>query len=564
MSISVVRKTLLTSGINLKAINNTVNDFSSSITESNKLASSIVKRTREDNKFIRTIISNEESFFLKRRESVIRKEREGVIEAGKVGGAITYGGKVTTNSTKGFLGRMLDFTAVLLTGWMLKNGKQIQEGSDELTGNMSTLSNTARNYTDSQLESYTTYGESLKTLEQQAKNIDLSEEETEILKNQDSVNDGISNIFSNLQSSLNELFDDKFTGLDFFNNIEERVNNQNQDQAKKNQESDKKIDTKKEETKKIEKKEEPAKIKTESKDPIVETLEKANDNKEKAEKIKEKKIKETVKKDVKEDLKEEEEDEIEFDSKIANDKKQPLVKRFENGYTPEKEILFKDKRGKQKSKINPEWVEYQEWINDSGFDMFADGGRPEVGKTSIVGEKGPELFVADKPGTIVPNDKLNAESFFKKTITHKGTSKDEIRQRRRDRSKYEKAVEDLKEKQNGVIYHDQDEALKEQYIFGPRNARKNNTSSSKPKEIKPIIDGVESSESIQVQKKPSVSETIKKERSGPVVMLPSSSSAKSQTPPPPTPSGSESIHIPQSVDSVNIINIIQDLELSYT
>tara|TARA_B100000902_G_C26753235_1_gene641985 strand:- start:396 stop:587 length:192 start_codon:yes stop_codon:yes gene_type:complete len=40
--------------------------------------------------------------------------------------------------------------------------------------------------------------------------------------------------------------------------------------------------------------------------------------------------------------------------------------------------------------------------------------------------------------------------------------------------------------------------------------------------------------------------------------------AKSQTPPPPTPSGSESIHIPQSVDSVNIINIIQDLELSYT
>ena len=43
MSISVVRKTLLTSGISLKTINSTVTDFSSSIVESNKLASSMIK-----------------------------------------------------------------------------------------------------------------------------------------------------------------------------------------------------------------------------------------------------------------------------------------------------------------------------------------------------------------------------------------------------------------------------------------------------------------------------------------------------------------------------------------
>lgn len=34
---------------------------------------------------------------------------------------------------------------------------------------------------------------------------------------------------------------------------------------------------------------------------------------------------------------------------------------------------------------------------------FAEGGRPPVGVASIVGEKGPELFVPDVPGTIVPN-----------------------------------------------------------------------------------------------------------------------------------------------------------------
>jgi len=37
---------------------------------------------------------------------------------------------------------------------------------------------------------------------------------------------------------------------------------------------------------------------------------------------------------------------------------------------------------------------------------FARGGRPPVGKPSIVGEKGPELFVPRSSGTIVPNNKL--------------------------------------------------------------------------------------------------------------------------------------------------------------
>ena len=34
---------------------------------------------------------------------------------------------------------------------------------------------------------------------------------------------------------------------------------------------------------------------------------------------------------------------------------------------------------------------------------FADGGRPPVGKMSLVGERGPELFVPGSSGTIIPN-----------------------------------------------------------------------------------------------------------------------------------------------------------------
>jgi hypothetical protein len=37
---------------------------------------------------------------------------------------------------------------------------------------------------------------------------------------------------------------------------------------------------------------------------------------------------------------------------------------------------------------------------------YATGGKPPVGKVSVVGEKGPELFVPHVPGTIIPNHQL--------------------------------------------------------------------------------------------------------------------------------------------------------------
>jgi len=41
-----------------------------------------------------------------------------------------------------------------------------------------------------------------------------------------------------------------------------------------------------------------------------------------------------------------------------------------------------------------------------GFLGFADGGRPAVGEPAIVGERGPEVFVPDRPGTVVPNEEV--------------------------------------------------------------------------------------------------------------------------------------------------------------
>ena len=44
----------------------------------------------------------------------------------------------------------------------------------------------------------------------------------------------------------------------------------------------------------------------------------------------------------------------------------------------------------------------------SGIKFFANGGRPPVGRPSIVGERGPELFVPRTAGTIVPNHAMGS------------------------------------------------------------------------------------------------------------------------------------------------------------
>jgi hypothetical protein len=45
-----------------------------------------------------------------------------------------------------------------------------------------------------------------------------------------------------------------------------------------------------------------------------------------------------------------------------------------------------------------------------GIPQFANGGRPPVGRPSLVGERGPELFVPDRAGTIVPNHAMGSTS----------------------------------------------------------------------------------------------------------------------------------------------------------
>ena len=52
--------------------------------------------------------------------------------------------------------------------------------------------------------------------------------------------------------------------------------------------------------------------------------------------------------------------------------------------------------------------------------QFADGGEPPLGQPSIVGERGPELFVPKTAGTIIPNNRLSSMMGNQPSINYNG------------------------------------------------------------------------------------------------------------------------------------------------
>ena len=119
MSIRSRRNSLLKSSISIKSMRDTVSNFTNGITNARKTATELVRKTRESNVFKKRLIRSDNEFFSRRRENVRRKEREDELEASSVTGVVKKRGTISATSTKGFLGRILDFFGIILIGWFV-------------------------------------------------------------------------------------------------------------------------------------------------------------------------------------------------------------------------------------------------------------------------------------------------------------------------------------------------------------------------------------------------------------------------------------------------------------
>lgn len=134
-----LQSTLIKSSIGVDKIKKSVMTFRKSINSTQKSAvninTALVNSNRQKQQAIKLTVSN----FQKRREAVRRREREDIIEASGISGAIRRQGKVIASSTKGFLGRILDFIGTLMVGWLINNLPVIIRLGEQLISRMGKL-----------------------------------------------------------------------------------------------------------------------------------------------------------------------------------------------------------------------------------------------------------------------------------------------------------------------------------------------------------------------------------------------------------------------------------------
>jgi hypothetical protein len=139
MSLQARRNSLFKSSISIKSIGDSVQKFSKSLRGARKNADESIKTIRQSNIFKKGLIRNDDLYFRKRQENIKRKDREDELEASSVQGAPKTQGNILTKSTRGFLGRMLDFVGVLLIGWAIQNLPRIISGINGLIKRISSV-----------------------------------------------------------------------------------------------------------------------------------------------------------------------------------------------------------------------------------------------------------------------------------------------------------------------------------------------------------------------------------------------------------------------------------------
>lgn len=141
----MAKQSLLKNTDSIGNIQDSINAFGKSLRAANNTSSVIIRKLNESNRSKKGAIGKERMLYQKRRSAVRMREKEDVIEASRVSGIFRRTSKVIGDSTKGFLGRIMDFLGTILVGWVVTNLpviidtvedliKRIQKTAGVLTG----------------------------------------------------------------------------------------------------------------------------------------------------------------------------------------------------------------------------------------------------------------------------------------------------------------------------------------------------------------------------------------------------------------------------------------------
>ena len=163
------------SSLNLTKINKAVGNITDTVRKSKLLIENINKKVGESNERIRTRRSNSAKLFQRRQQAIRRRIREDLIEASGIGGALRRANKIVSSSSRGFLGRILDFVGTILVGWAIVNIPKIVDGVEKLMKRLQKFFNIITGFTTKLTEIFTKFSSELSGIFSNLLQVDFSQ-----------------------------------------------------------------------------------------------------------------------------------------------------------------------------------------------------------------------------------------------------------------------------------------------------------------------------------------------------------------------------------------------------
>ena len=213
MSIQKRRNSLFKSSISIRSIGDSLQSFSDGLVAARRNSDKSIKTIRQRNIFKRNSIRNDNKYFRQRQENIKRKAREDELEASSVQGVPKTQGNILTKSTRGFLGRMLDFIGILIIGWAITNLPKIINAIQGLIKRISSVTGILSLFVDGIKFVLTGIGTVIKGAISNLLRFDFLKTKTDVEQGLEGANTGLFQARSELELAGQQFADSETFGL---------------------------------------------------------------------------------------------------------------------------------------------------------------------------------------------------------------------------------------------------------------------------------------------------------------------------------------------------------------
>ena len=200
--------------VSIRKIGQSLSNVSKSLSAAFKSTNIVSRTTNKSIRDSRKLIRRDSSFFNRRLQNIRRKDREDMIEASSSIGPTNFLQKNIFRSTKGFLGRILDFFGILLIGWAINTLPGIIKKIGQLIGFIKRVVGIFTGFLSGVFGVFSRIGGAVSETFDQIKNLLFFDEQAKIQETFNDINLGFSRLSRDLEEEAFNMTKTKEMGLD--------------------------------------------------------------------------------------------------------------------------------------------------------------------------------------------------------------------------------------------------------------------------------------------------------------------------------------------------------------